>query len=146
MTSTVRKPDYMAMLKKAGVRVTRPRQIIVGILSDSEDHPDALEIFRRAAEIDSTISLATVYRTMKLLEGLGAIHRHAFEGGPSRFEQAGGEHHDHLIDLDTGDVIEFKSDKIERLQDEIARELGYDIVHHRLELYGRKRKPGQTRS
>lgn len=146
MTSTVRKPDYMAMLKKAGVRITRPRQIIVGILSDSEDHPDALEIFRRAAEIDSTISLATVYRTMKLLEGLGAIHRHAFEGGPSRFEQAGGEHHDHLIDLDTGDVIEFKSDKIERLQDEIARELGYDIVHHRLELYGRKRKPGQTRS
>lgn len=146
MTSTVRKPDYMAMLKKAGVRITRPRQIIVGILSDSEDHPDALEIFRRAAEIDSTISLATVYRTMKLLEGLGAIHRHAFEGGPSRFEQAGGEHHDHLIDLDTGDVIEFTSDKIERLQDEIARELGYDIVHHRLELYGRKRKPGQTRS
>ncbi len=137
-----RKPDYLALLSKADVRVTRPRKIIVGILSSCEDHPDALEIFRRASQIDSTISLATVYRTMKLLEGLGAIHRHAFEGGPSRFEQAGGEHHDHLIDLDTGDVIEFKSDRIEQLQDEIAKSLGYEIVHHRLELYGRKRKAG----
>jgi Fur family ferric uptake transcriptional regulator len=77
---------------------------------------------------------------MKLLEGLGAIHRHAFEGGPSRFEQAGGDHHDHLIDLDTGDVIEFKSDKIEELQQEIARSLGYEIVHHRFELYGRRQR------
>lgn len=135
-----RKPDYLTILRQAGVRVTRPRQVIVSILSESEDHPDALEIFRRASVIDPTISLATVYRTMKLLEGLGAIHRHAFEGGPSRFEQAGGDHHDHLIDLDTGDVIEFTSDKIEQLQDEIAKALGYDIVHHRLELYGRKRK------
>jgi Fur family ferric uptake transcriptional regulator len=137
-----RKPDYLTILRQAGVRITRPRQVIVSILSDSEDHPDALEIFRRAAAIDSTISLATVYRTMKLLEGLGAIHRHAFEGGPSRFEQAGGDHHDHLIDIETGDVIEFKSDKIEQLQDEIAKALGYEIVHHRLELYGRKRKSG----
>lgn len=142
MKQVTRKPDYLKLLRKAGVRVTRPREVIVGILSGCEDHPDALEIFRRAAEIDTTISLATVYRTMKLLEGLGAIHRHAFEGGPSRFEQAGGEHHDHLIDLDTGDVIEFKSDRIEQLQDEIAKSLGYDIVHHRLELYGRKRKSG----
>lgn len=138
---STRKPDYLTILRQAGVRITRPRQVIVSILSESEDHPDALEIFRRAAAIDSTISLATVYRTMKLFEGLGAIHRHAFEGGPSRFEQAGGDHHDHLIDIDTGDVIEFKSDKIEQLQDEIAKALGYDIVHHRLELYGRRRKP-----
>ena len=138
--TTTPKPDYLAILRQAGVRVTRPRKVIVSILSESGDHPDALEIFRRGSEIDSTVSLATVYRTMKLLEGLGAIHRHAFEGGPSRFEQAGGDHHDHLIDLDTGDVIEFKSDKIEQLQDEIAKALGYDIVHHRLELYGRKRK------
>jgi Fur family ferric uptake transcriptional regulator len=91
---------------------------------------------------DKTISLSTVYRTMKLLEEMGAIHRHAFEGGPSRFEQAVGDHHDHLIDIETGDVIEFKSDKIEQLQDEIARSLGYEIVHHRLELYGRKKVPG----
>lgn len=136
----IQKPDYEAELRKAGVRITRPRRIIVGILTDTEDHPDALEIFRRAVAIDSSISLSTVYRTMKLLEGLGAIHRHAFEGGPSRFEQAGGDHHDHLIDIETGDVIEFKSDRIEQLQNEIARSLGYDIVHHRLELYGRKCK------
>lgn len=135
----VAKPDYEKMLRKAGIRITRPRRIILAILS-GEGHPDALEIFQRASAEDSSISLSTVYRTMKLLEGLGAIHRHAFEGGPSRFEQAGGEHHDHLIDLDTGDVIEFKSDRIEQLQNEIAQSLGYDIVHHRLELYGRKRR------
>ncbi|MBX3597740.1 MAG: transcriptional repressor [Rhizobiaceae bacterium] len=139
-TSSIRKPDYERMLRKAGVRITRPRKVIVGILSQSDDHPDAFEIFQRAVAIDKTISLSTVYRTMKLLEGMGAIHRHAFEGGPSRFEQAGGDHHDHLIDLDTGDVIEFKSDRIEQLQDEIARALGYEIVHHRLELYGRKKR------
>lgn len=135
-----RKPDYERLLRKAGVRVTRPRKVIVGILTQSDDHPDALEIFRRSVAIDTTISLSTVYRTMKLLEGMGAIHRHAFEGGPSRFEQAGGDHHDHLIDIETGDVIEFKSDRIEQLQDEIARALGYEIVHHRLELYGRKKR------
>lgn len=134
------KPDYERMLRKAGVRITRPRRIILGILSGTDDHPDALEIFRRAVAIDDSISLSTVYRTMKLMEGMGAIHRHAFEGGPSRFEQAAGDHHDHLIDIETGDVIEFKSDRIERLQDEIAKKLGYDIVHHRLEIYGRKRR------
>jgi Fur family ferric uptake transcriptional regulator len=139
-TAPRQKPDYAEELRKAGVRITRPRRIIVEILTDTEDHPDAMEIFRRAVRIDKSISLSTVYRTMKLLEELGAIHRHAFEGGPSRFEQAGGEHHDHLIDLDTGDVIEFRSPRIEELQQEIARSLGYDIVHHRLELYGRKRR------
>lgn len=137
---TVPVTDYEKELRGAGVRITRPRKIILGILSDAGDHPDALEIFRRAVEMDASISLSTVYRTMKLLEGIGAIHRHAFEGGPSRFEPAGGDHHDHLIDLDTGDVIEFHSDRIEELQKEIARSLGYDIVHHRLELYGRKRR------
>lgn len=131
--------DYEQWLRRAGVRITRPRQIILRILSETENHPDAMEIFNRATEIDATISLSTVYRTMKLLEEMGAIHRHAFEGGRARFEQASG-HHDHLIDLDTGDVIEFHSTKIEALQDEIARSLGYDIVHHRLELYGRKRR------
>ena len=137
-SEVILKPDYEAELRRAGIRITRPRRIIVNILSETEDHPDALEIFRRAVAIDDSISLSTVYRTMKLLEGMGAIHRHAFEGGPSRFEQAGGDHHDHLIDIETGDVIEFKSDRIEKLQNEIARALGYDIVHHRLELYGRK--------
>jgi Fur family ferric uptake transcriptional regulator len=136
------KPDYERTLRKAGVRITRPRRIILGILSESGDHPDALEIFRRSVAIDQSISLSTVYRTMKLLETMGAIHRHAFEGGPSRFEQAGSDHHDHLIDIETGDVVEFKSDMIEKLQDEIAARLGYDIVHHRFELYGRKRRAG----
>lgn len=141
MTQTaIQKPDYEADLRAAGVRITRPRRVILEILSDAVDHPDALELFKRAVAIDSSISLSTVYRTMKLLEGIGAIHRHAFAGGPSRFEPADGEHHDHLIDIDTGDVIEFQSDKIEELQNAIARELGYEIVHHRLELYGRKRK------
>lgn len=138
--SPPKKPDYERELRRAGIRITRPRKIILSILSETEDHPDALGIFQRASAIDTSISLSTVYRTMKLLEGLGAIHRHAFEGGPARFEQADGEHHDHLIDIDTGDVIEFHSDKIEALQEEIAKSLGYDIVHHRLELYGRKRR------
>ena len=132
--------DYESALREAGVRITRPRRIILGILSQAGDHPDAMEIFRRAVAVERGISLSTVYRTMKLLEGIGAIHRHAFEGGPSRFEPAAGNHHDHLIDIDTGDVVEFHSDRIEQLQDEIARALGYDIVHHRLELYGRKRR------
>ncbi len=133
-------PDYEAALRDAGVRITQPRRIILGILAQAGDHPDAMEIFRRAVALNPGISLSTVYRTMKLLEGIGAIHRHAFEGGPSRFEPAAGEHHDHLIDIDTGDVIEFQSDRIEELQQEIARALGYEIVHHRLELYGRKRR------
>lgn len=132
--------DYESELRKAGVRLTRPRQVILNILAKTEDHPDAMEIFRRAVKVDESISLATVYRTMKLLEGLGAVHRHSFEGGPARFENADGDHHDHLIDLDTGKVIEFHSESIERLQQKIADELGYDIEHHRLELYGRKRK------
>lgn len=135
------KPDYAKELSKAGIRVTRPRRVIIDILTETDDHPDAMEIFRRAVQVDKSMSLSTVYRTMKLLEGFGAIHRHAFGGGPARFENAAGDHHDHLIDLDTGDVIEFKSDRIEALQAEIAQALGYDIVHHRLELYGRKKRP-----
>jgi Fur family ferric uptake transcriptional regulator len=137
-----RRLDYEKELRRQGVRITRQRRIILGILSEPGDHPDALEIVRRAVALDTSISLSTVYRTMKLLGDIGAIHRHAFEGGPSRFEQASGDHHDHLIDVETGDVIEFKSDRIEQLQNEIAKSLGYDIVHHRLELYGRKRSTG----
>lgn len=138
--TVIQKPDYEAALREAGIRITRPRRVILGILSETGNHPDAMEIFQRAVALDPSISLSTVYRTMKLLEEMGAIHRHAFEGGPSRFEPAAGEHHDHLIDIDTGDVIEFHSERIEELQQEIARSLGYEIVHHRLELYGRKRR------
>ena len=130
------------LLKASGARITKPRRVIVRILAEKGDqHPDAMDIFRRAVREDSRISLPTVYRTLKVLEEQGAIQRHAFSDGRSRYEPAAGEHHDHLIDMDTGDVIEFHSEKIEQLQEEIARELGYEIVHHRLELYGRRRKP-----
>ena len=128
------------LLREAGLRITAPRRVILDILAETEDHPDAIEIHRRAVERDAGVSLATVYRTMKALEESGAIQRHAFGDGPARFEKAEGAHHDHLIDVDTGDVIEFTSDRIEALQEEIAERLGYEIVHHRLELYGRKRK------
>lgn len=140
MTDKTPRPDYENLLRDAGVRITRPRKIILKILGEHDDHPDAMAIFRRAVRLDDSISLSTVYRTMKLLEDRGAIQRHAFEGGPSRFEPADGQHHDHLIDLDTGKVIEFHSERIEQLQDEIAKSLGYEIVHHRLELYGRKKR------
>jgi len=130
--------QYELQIKKAGLRLTEPRRIILRILEASGDHPDAAEIFQRAAKMDARISLATVYRTMKVLEETGAVERHAFQGGPARFEQADREHHDHLIDIETGAVVEFTSPRIEELQRAIAEELGYEIVDHRLELYGRK--------
>lgn len=132
--------ELEAVLREAGLRITRQRRTILAILAEGGDHPDALALFRRASRQDPSISLSTVYRTMKVLEEKGAIQRHTFEGGPARFEHADGQHHDHLIDLDTGDVVEFRSDRIEKLQEEIARELGYEIVSHRLELYGRRRR------
>jgi Fur family ferric uptake transcriptional regulator len=130
--------DNEAILRAAGLRITRQRRIILDILHQTEGHPDAAGIHARAVARDSRISLATVYRTMRALEDSGAIQRHAFEGGPARFEHAPPDHHDHLIDLDTGEVVEFKSDRIEAIQEEIAARLGYEIVHHRLELYGRR--------
>jgi len=132
--------DYEAILRDAGLRITKPRRIILEILHRTEGHPDASAIFEQAAAMDSRISLATVYRTMKTLEESGAIQRHAFGHGPARFEQAMVGHHDHLIDLDTGEVVEFTSARIEAIQAEIAARLGYEIVHHRLELYGRRIK------
>ncbi|UXN03353.1 transcriptional repressor [Bartonella sp. HY406] len=134
------KSRYEMALREAGLRITRQRRIILDFLLSTDDHPNAFEIFNKINAIDNTISLSTIYRTMKVLEECGAIHRLSFEGGPSRFEQAGGQHHDHLIDIDSNEIIEFRSDLIEKLQEEIARELGYDIIHHRFELYGRKRK------
>ncbi len=127
-------------LRSAGVRITRQRAVLLQILAGSDDHPDANELHRRAYAIDSSVSLSTVYRTVFVLEQQGIVHRHVFEGAPARFETADMEHHDHLIDLDTGTVIEFRSDKIERLQAEIAADLGYDLIRHRLELYCRRRE------
>lgn len=140
MTASPDSQHLLDLLKASGARITKPRRVIVKILAEKGgQHPDAMDIFRRAVKEDSRISLPTVYRTLKVLEDHGAIQRHAFSDGRSRYEPAHSGHHDHLIDMDTGAVIEFHSEKIESLQEEIAAELGYEIVHHRLELYGRKR-------
>ncbi|MEM9228710.1 MAG: Fur family transcriptional regulator [Pseudomonadota bacterium] len=127
-----------AALRAAGVRVTRQRIALLAVLAGAKDHPDANELHRRAQEVEPAVSLATVYRTLSVLEAGGVVHRHSFEGGGARFETAKAQHHDHIVDLDSGDVIEFSSDKIERLQTQIAAEMGYEVVHHRLELYCRK--------
>lgn len=124
------------LCQKNGLRLTEQRRVIARILSEAEDHPDAEELHRRAAGVDRNISLATVYRTVKLFEESGIIERHDFRDGRSRFEEATDDHHDHLIDVRSGEVIEFVNEEIERLQVEIARKLGYKLVDHRLELYG----------
>lgn len=124
------------LAEKNGLRMTEPRRIIARVLSKATDHPDAEELHRRAAKIDSSISLATVYRTMKLFEEYEIIERHDFGNGRSRFEQVPDEHHDHLIDVRSGKVIEFQNEEIERLQVEIAKAHGYKLVDHKLELYG----------
>jgi len=115
--------------------MTEHRRIIARILDAATDHPDVEELYRRAAAIDSKISIATVYRTVKLFEDAGVITRHDFGAGRSRYESIPEEHHDHLIDLRTGEVIEFRDEEIERLQAEVARKLGYRLIDHRLELY-----------
>jgi Fur family transcriptional regulator, ferric uptake regulator len=120
-----------------GMRMTHQRAVIARVLAAATDHPDAEELHRRAHGVDSRISLSTVYRTMKLFEDAGIIDRHAFADGRARYERTRSEHHDHLIDIDTGQVIEFKNDEIEKLQERVARELGFELVGHRLELYGR---------
>lgn len=120
----------------AGLRMTGPRRIIARVLSDAVDHPDVEEVHRRVARIDDRVSLSTVYRTLRLLEGNGILERHDFGRGRGRYEEANREHHDHLIDIETGAVIEFSSAEIEALQERVARELGYTLVGHRLELYG----------
>ncbi|WP_394693340.1 Fur family transcriptional regulator [Hyphobacterium sp.] len=118
-----------------GLRMTDQRRVIARILSDAEDHPDAEELHRRAAAEDDRISLATVYRTVRLFEEAGIIERHDFRDGRARYEEASDDHHDHLIDLRSGEVIEFVNEEIERLQEAVARKLGYRLVDHRLELY-----------
>lgn len=126
-------------LRTEGVRITRQRVAILSALANSSDHPSAEEILERSRKQDSSVSLATVYRTLSILVERGTILRNEFDGTGARFELANKPHHDHLIDIETGDVIEFTSPRIEELQAEIARELGYDIVDHRLELYGKAR-------
>ena len=119
-----------------GLRMTEPRRVIARVLSEADDHPDAEELHRRANALDASISLATVYRTVKLFEDYDIIERHEFRDGRSRFEETPETHHDHLIDVKSGRVVEFQNEEIERLQIEIARKLGYRLVDHGLELYG----------
>lgn len=135
--------DIAAFCKKHGLRLTAARGVILQVLMESADHPDAIELHRRVTAISPGISLATVYRTLSVLEEKGALERHSFGDGAARFEPAQVEHHDHLIDVDTGEVTEFTSEEIERLQEEIARSHGFEIVSHKLEIY--VRRPGRRR-
>lgn len=141
MTTAIAHPRSARLtqaLRDAGIRITRQRAALLDVLARADDHPDAVELHRRAEAAMPGISLSTVYRTLTALEGQGVIHRHLFEGASARFEHADTDHHDHMIDVDTGDVVEFCSDRIEYLQKQIAAEMGYEIVHHRMELYVRK--------
>lgn len=124
--------------------MTEQRRVIARVLSDSDDHPDVEEVYRRASALDDRISLATVYRTLRLFEDSQIIQSHDFGGGRARYEAAeDDEHHDHLINVDTGDVIEFLDEELEALQEKIAKRLGFRLVDHRLELYGKPLKPAK---
>ncbi|WP_159946158.1 Fur family transcriptional regulator [Rhizobium sp. 18065] len=125
-----------ALCAERGMRMTEQRRVIARILEESADHPDVEELYRRSSKVDAKISISTVYRTVKLFEDAGIIERHDFRDGRSRYETVPEEHHDHLIDLKTGVVVEFHSPEIEALQERIAREHGFRLVGHRLELYG----------
>ena len=123
-----------------GVKLTDQRKIIAKIMSDSQDHPDVDELYKRASNIDSKISIATVYRTVKLFEEAGIVAKHDFKGGKARYEELNEGHHDHLIDIKTGEIIEFVDEEIEKLQQKVADKYGYKLVDHKLELYGIKKK------
>ena len=126
--------------KKKGVRLTDQRKIIAKVISESSDHPDVDVLHRRVTSIDKKISIATVYRTVKLFEESGILEKHDFRGGKARYEQSLDEHHDHLIDINSGEIIEFVDKEIEKLQIKVAEKLGYKLVDHKLELYGSKIK------
>jgi len=125
---------------KKGVKLTDQRKIISKVMSEAEDHPNVDELYKRVAKIDSKISIATVYRTVKLFEELGIITKHEFKGGKARYEELNESHHDHLIDVKSGEIIEFVDLEIEKLQKKVADKYGYDLVDHKLELYGVKKK------
>ncbi len=132
--------------KAKGVRLTDQRRVIAQVMSDSKikygskDHPDVDELHKRVSSIDNKISIATVYRTVKLFEESGIVEKHDFKGGKARYEQSPDEHHDHLIDINSGEIVEFVDKNIEKLQNEVAKRLGYKLVDHKLELYGSKIK------
>ena len=122
-----------------GVKLTDQRRIIAKVMSESQDHPDVDELYNRVSKIDTKISIATVYRTVKLFEEAGIVAKHDFKGGKARYEQLNESHHDHLIDIKTGEIIEFVDDEIEKLQQKVAEKYGYKLVDHKLELYGIKK-------
>lgn len=123
----------------AGLKMTGQRKLILQVLNNSTDHPSVEDVYARAQALDPSVSMATVYRTLNLLDEMNLVIRHEFNENFARFEITG-EHHHHLIDLETGDVVEFQNEKLERLKEEIARELGYELIDHTLELYGKKLK------
>ena len=123
-----------------GVKLTDQRKIIAKIMSNSNDHPDVDELYKRVTKIDSKISIATVYRTVKLFEEVGILAKHEFKGGKARYEEVNEGHHDHLIDIKSGEIIEFVDDEIEKLQKKVAEKYGYELVDHKLELYAVKKK------
>ena len=125
---------------KKGLRLTDQRKLVAKVMSESNDHPDVDELHKRVNKFDSKISIATVYRTVKLFEEAGVIAKHEFKGNKARYEEALKEHHDHLIDVNTGEIIEFVNEDIEKLQKKVAENLGYNLVDHRLVLYGSKIK------
>jgi len=123
-----------------GVKLTDQRKIIAKVMSEAQDHPDVDELYNRVSKIDSKISIATVYRTVKLFEEAGILAKHDFKGGKARYEELNESHHDHLIDVKTGEIIEFVDEEIEKLQEKVAEKYGYKLVDHKLELYGVKKK------
>jgi|TARA_B110000003_G_scaffold237010_1_gene241936 Fur family transcriptional regulator, ferric uptake regulator len=123
-----------------GVKLTDQRKIIAKIMSEANDHPDVDELYNRVSKIDSKISIATVYRTVKLFEESGIVTKHDFKGGKARYEQLMEDHHDHLIDVKSGEIIEFVDHEIEKLQKKVAEKYGYELIDHKLELYGLKKK------
>jgi len=123
-----------------GVKLTDQRRIIARVMSESDDHPDVDELYTRVSKIDTKISIATIYRTVKLFEEAGILTKHDFKGGKARYEEMRESHHDHLIDVKTGEIIEFVDDEIEKLQKKVADKYGYELVDHKLELYGVKKK------
>jgi len=126
--------------KAKGVRLTEHRRLIAKVMSNAKDHPDVDELHKRVSDIDKKISIATVYRTVKLFEESGIVDKHDFKGGKARYEQSPEEHHDHLIDINSGEILEFVDPEIERLQKKVAAKLGYKLLDHKLELYGSKIK------
>ena len=132
--------DIEGKCKQKGVRLTDQRKLIAKVMSDFESHPDVAELHKKVNKFNSKISIATVYRTVKLFEEAGVVSKHDFKGNKSRYEQAPEEHHDHLIDINSGEITEFVDERIEKLQKQVAEKLGYKLVDHRLELYGSKIK------